>query len=640
MKGLLKGIIIVMVLVGLGLALFSTGLLNNKKLDAYSVPNWNVAWVKSLNMPSGNKEIKTLNGWHPADLNNPMPGRPGQATKAWIEFILPPMGEGTQAILLDKVFARNVSIYVGDQKIYESPSDDVYAIKKILVPFQFFNHGQAKVYVGLTSENTRMGLMKDLIRVGSYEKLQKYFVKRDLFDFVLCGSLIFIAIVMLLCLFFLNIELLSIWLALTMVILTSGILVVTYSSYLYTFFQVSVKNTSWVFDISLFILMYSMNFFFEKIFGKGFYSIITILRKVHFSYSMFCFGFGILNVINNHNYDYIYYILTTTIMGFIMITEFTVLISVAIIEAVKGNMEAIIFSIGFTLLASLSLGELLWYYIEEQKYDFVLWKWGLICFLISLITILGRKFARNHDQLLEYSKRLELFNDEMQRSEKMEIISELAASVAHEVRNPLQVTRGFLQLLAEKQETQDKIYLNMALDELDRASVIITDFLTFAKPEAGKSSILNILNEFVHIEGILVPMANLQGGRITMNIPPLLEVKGNSSKFKQAFINIIKNSIEALQGQGEIQVWAYEKEEYIYIHVKDNGEGMSAAELTRLGEPYFSNKSKGTGLGLMVTYRIIEVMNGELTFRSEKGVGTEAVIRFPVVKKPEIKLNN
>src|SRR5690606_12650666 len=108
---------------------------------------------------------------------------------------------------------------------------------------------------------------------------------------------------------------------------------------------------------------------------------------------------------------------------------------------------------------------------------------------------------------------------------------ELAASVAHEVRNPLQVTRGFIQLLAEKQQNSDKLYLNMALDELDRASYIITDFLTFAKPEVGKVATLNLLNEFIHIEGILVPMANLQGGRITVNIPDNLLIKGNSSKF-------------------------------------------------------------------------------------------------------------
>ncbi|RUT30587.1 sensor histidine kinase [Paenibacillus zeisoli] len=635
MKGLLKGIIIVMVLVGLGLALFSTGLLNNKNLDAYSIPNWNVGWVDNLNMPQDNHQIKTINGWHPADINNPMPGRPGQATKAWIEFNLPSADKGTQAILLDKVYAKNVIIFIGNHKIYESPSDGIFGKKKILAPFQPSNHKNEIVYIGLTSDDTKLGLVKNLIRVGKYEDLEKYFVKRDVLDFVLSGSLMFIAVVMLVCLFFLNYELHSIWLALSVVILSSGMLIITYSSFLYAFYQVNERNTQWIFDISLFALLYSMNLFFEKIFGRGFLSLITIVRRFHLGYSLICFAFALFNVINHYQYGSTYFLLSTTIMGFIMITEFAILISVAIIEAAKGNMEAIIFSIGFALLASLSLGELIWYYKENQRYELFVWKWGLVCFLISLIVILGRRFANNHDQLVEYSQRLEMFNDELQRSEKMEIISELAASVAHEVRNPLQVTRGFLQLLAEKQQTQDKIYLNMALDELDRASGIITDFLTFAKPEAGKSTILNILNEFTHIEGILVPMANLQGGRITVDIPPLLEVKGNTSKFKQAFINIIKNSIEALQGQGEIKIWAYAKERYIYIHVKDNGEGMSAAELARLGEPYFSNKSKGTGLGLMVTYGIIEVMNGELTFKSEKGVGTEAIIRLPEIGKPD-----
>ncbi|MNV24470.1 Sporulation kinase E [compost metagenome] len=623
-----------MVLVGLGLALYSAGLLKTDKLDAHSISKWNVGWVNSLDMPGDSKQIKTINGWHPASINDPMPGRPGGAAKAWIEFTLPGGDKGPQAILLDKVYAQEVIVYIGSNKIYESTRNGNYNIKKVIIPFHLPDNDN-KVYIGFSSKKSGIGLIKDEIKVGNYEKLQEYYVTRDVFDFVMGGALIFIAIIMLICLFFLNNVHLTSWLALSMVILSSGILVITYSTFLYTFYEVNVKNAQWIFDISLFVLLYSMNFFFEKIFGKGLFSIITIARRAHLCYSLFCFLFAIFNIFKAHKYDLIYTTLTTTIMGYIMIIQFTILVSIALVDAIKGNMEGIIFSIGFSLLAFLSLVELVWYQINNQKYELVAWKWGLICFLISLIIILGRRFAKNHDQLVEYSQRLELFNDEMQRSEKMEIISELAASVAHEVRNPLQVTRGFLQLLAEKQQSQDKIYLNMALEELDRASGIITDFLTFAKPEAGKNTVLNILNEFIHIEGILVPMANLQGGRITIDIPPLLEVKGNSSKFKQAFINIIKNSIEALHSQGDIQIWAYEREGQIYIHVKDNGEGMSAAELARLGEPYFSNKSKGTGLGLMVTYSIIEVMSGELIFKSEKGVGTEAIIRFPEFRKPD-----
>lgn len=186
-------------------------------------------------------------------------------------------------------------------------------------------------------------------------------------------------------------------------------------------------------------------------------------------------------------------------------------------------------------------------------------------------------------------------------------------------------------MAAEKLNQKEKGYMNMAIEELDRASNIITDFLTFAKPQLEHITSLNVCQELKQIEGILVPLANLQGGEITLEVPEDLYIEGNSSKFKQAFINIIKNSIEALDGQGQIRIWAYKEKNEVWIHIRDNGEGMETKELSKLGEPYFSTKTKGTGLGLMVTFRIIEVMHGRLEFKSEKGVGTEAIVRFPAI---------
>ncbi|MOA26157.1 Sporulation kinase A [compost metagenome] len=94
---------------------------------------------------------------------------------------------------------------------------------------------------------------------------------------------------------------------------------------------------------------------------------------------------------------------------------------------------------------------------------------------------------------------------------------------------------------------------------------------------------------------------------------------------------MIKNSIEALTNDGLISIRAYhdEKSRRIVIRIKDNGEGMHEADLKRLGEPYYSKKTKGTGLGLMVTYRIIEAMQGTIEFTSRKSLGTEVVIQFP-----------
>lgn len=135
----------------------------------------------------------------------------------------------------------------------------------------------------------------------------------------------------------------------------------------------------------------------------------------------------------------------------------------------------------------------------------------MMVFVLSLIVILGRRFTRNHEQLVEYSRKLETFNNDLQRSEKMEIISELAASVAHEVRNPLQVTRGFLQILGERSDYKEREYMQMAIAELDRATVIISDFLTFAKPGLETIERLDVSEELRHVSGILAPLANLQG---------------------------------------------------------------------------------------------------------------------------------
>jgi two-component system sporulation sensor kinase B len=317
-----------------------------------------------------------------------------------------------------------------------------------------------------------------------------------------------------------------------------------------------------------------------------------------------------------------------------MILEFLLLITVSVVYTIKKNKDAIIFAIGFSFFAFSGVADLILYYLKSQNHEFILWQWGVVGFIISLIVLLGRRIVSYYELMINYSKELVIYNHQLQRSEKMEIISELAASVAHEVRNPLQVTRGFLQLFNEKTDDKGREYLGLAIEELDRASNIITDFLTFAKPQLEDITELNVSNELRQIEGIILPLASLNGGEILMDVYPKLVIRGNAAKFKQALINIIKNSIESIQSHGQIQIKAYEDKEQVIIRIQDNGEGMGPIELVKLGEPYFSTKKKGTGLGLMVTFRIIEAMQGEIHFSSEKGVGTEAVIRFPSIVSP------
>lgn len=480
----------------------------------------------------------------------------------------------------------------------------------------------------------RIGLL-DEPRIGDYQTMLNVLVRENLIDVILGSSVIFIALVMLICTLFLKKVQMPSWLALSIVLISIGTLILTDSPFLYTYYGEYGQLYDTLFDIALFVFLPGLTYIFETMVGCGYYLIIRKYRKFQVAYSLFGLSFMFVNLLFNHALFQVYYIISVTILGILIIIQGILLVTSAAYYAAKRNKDAIIISTGFAVFSLCGLSEMIWFYIVDDKYDLFLWKWGVMGFVISLIVLLGRKFAMNHQRVVEYSKELALFNNELQRSEKMDIISELAASVAHEVRNPLQVTRGFLQLLEEKSQGKEKSYLNLALEELERASNIITDFLTFAKPEIEHVAILDVAHEFKHIEGILIPLANLQGGSIHTSIPSKLIIQGNSSKFKQAFINMIKNSIEALGDHGFIHIWAYREHDQIVIHIQDNGEGMGEAEIIRLGEPYYSNKTKGTGLGLMVTYRIIEAMKGNIKFKSERGIGTEAIITFPVAAEED-----
>ncbi|WP_339271293.1 HAMP domain-containing sensor histidine kinase [Paenibacillus sp. FSL W8-0187] len=549
---------------------------------------------------------------------------------AWNRFTLPALPWKHSAIMIDRIKGQDVLAFLDNEQVYEAKRDYMYTSHSLLLPIHPDDAGKT-VYIWTNGvRDMTLGIDGDII-LGEYEHLRGSFIKNDLEDFILGSSFLFIAVVMFFCCLFLPKHTVSSWLSLSVIILASGAMLITYSPFLYTFYGDLGNVWVAVFDISLFAVLPALYYYFEKIYGSGPYRVIRYCRRFQIAYSIMCLIFLVAQVVSDHSFHEIYYLVSVKILGILIILQMLLLVGTTILYASKRNKDAYIFSVGFGMMALAALGDLLAFYYHDGQYHFFLWKWGIIGLIVSLIVMLGRKFVRSHEQVLQYSRKLEMFNNELQRSEKMEIISELAASVAHEVRNPLQVTRGFMQLLAQNSKQAEKEYFGLALKELDRASGIITDFLTFAKPELENEVKLNVYEELKHVKGILLPLANLSGGTIELDVAKELYMTGNSSKLKQAMINIVKNSIEALDGEGVIRIWAYAKGEEVVIHIKDDGIGMDAADLERLGEAYFSNKSKGTGLGLMVTFRIIEAMHGTIHFVSEKGSGTEAIIRFPAV---------
>lgn len=233
--------------------------------------------------------------------------------------------------------------------------------------------------------------------------------------------------------------------------------------------------------------------------------------------------------------------------------------------------------------------------------------------------------------MAEHIKNQHLLLLRLIRSEKAEIASHLASSISHEVRNPLTSSRGFLQLLSESHEIpeKEKGYLALAISEIDQADHIIKDYLTFAKPTPEKIEVLEIDQVIQQAIQIVEPMAKQFKVEIESKLDSSL-ITGNFGLLQQVIVNIMKNGIEAMSSGGVLTITCIKEQKTTLIRVKDEGVGMSQQQMNRLGEPYFSTKDlKGTGLGMMVVYRIVESMKGTIQIDSKKGMGTTIFIRLP-----------
>lgn len=235
---------------------------------------------------------------------------------------------------------------------------------------------------------------------------------------------------------------------------------------------------------------------------------------------------------------------------------------------------------------------------------------------------------------IEYIRENAMMRYQIIKNEKLSIVSELAASVAHEVRNPLTVVRGFIQLMgqeAENKEHKNKEYFELVLSELDRAQDIITDYLNLAKQQYFEKERVLLSSLLIEVDQLMRSYANYKTVTIETKIDADLIVYGDNPRLKQVFINLLKNAIEAVPDiDGKVQIRAYSSHEMIRIKISDNGSGMTSEHLERLGEPYFTLKEKGTGLGLTVTFSIIEHHQGTIRFQSEVNHGTTVTVSLPI----------
>lgn len=246
----------------------------------------------------------------------------------------------------------------------------------------------------------------------------------------------------------------------------------------------------------------------------------------------------------------------------------------------------------------------------------------LVFMLVSLLVI---SYMRN-DDIKRSIMQLNVI-----KAEKMEVVSHLAASISHEVRNPLTVVKGFLQLLRiDDLQPKQKEYIEISIEEIDRANDIIGNYLTFAKPAPENMKVLDIEKELLIAVSIIKPMANMYSVELKTNIEKF-NIQGESQLLQQSLLNIIKNCIEAMPDGGSLHIETRKENNNMVLEITDNGKGMSKAQLTRLGEPYFTTKDEGTGLGMMTAIRIIESLKGKIEVTSNLNKGTKFKLSFPLV---------
>lgn len=218
-------------------------------------------------------------------------------------------------------------------------------------------------------------------------------------------------------------------------------------------------------------------------------------------------------------------------------------------------------------------------------------------------------------------------NELLDRTDKLSTIGQFAASIAHEIRNPLTTIRGFIQLLSEKHTSDPQGYYPIILDELDRANEIISDFLALSKNRTIEKKMCN-LNDIIHtLYPILSAEANLQGHTMVLDLDESIsDLLLDDKEIKQLLLNIIRNGMEAMDVSGTLTIVTRENEGKVALQISDTGCGIPEAKMAQLFEPFYTTKEKGTGLGLVVCLNIVEKHGGTLTLQSEENHGTVVLI--------------
>ncbi|MEF2245902.1 two-component system sensor histidine kinase NtrB [Paenibacillus sp. IITD108] len=253
-----------------------------------------------------------------------------------------------------------------------------------------------------------------------------------------------------------------------------------------------------------------------------------------------------------------------------------------------------------------------------------------LCTTVSLYDIHNSEIS-GAALIIQNITELAQLRDEVGRMERLSIVGQMAASITHEIRNPLAVIRGFIQLMRERSPAGQHEYYRIVMEELDRANLIISDFLSLAQNREVQKELTSLNHIISELLPLLKADANLRGQTLLVKLQePLPHLLLNDREIKQLLLNLVRNGMEAMEDNGTLCIFTYSENEYVYLKITDEGAGISEEALKHLFEPFFTTRSKGTGLGLPLCLSIVEKHNGWIDVKSTEGVGTSFIVKFQI----------
>ncbi len=221
----------------------------------------------------------------------------------------------------------------------------------------------------------------------------------------------------------------------------------------------------------------------------------------------------------------------------------------------------------------------------------------------------------------------------VRRGQRLAALGEMAAGIAHEIRNPLNSIRGFVELILERTQGEDRRYMQIVVEEVERINHIVGGLLDFSRQQDVPRVPTDMVKVIRRAQALVAASAERARVRLVDLLPERVEVMGHAGKLEQVFLNLLQNAVEAIPQGGEVTVsaecisnggtagWA--------VKVTDTGSGIAPEDLEKLFSPFFTRKERGTGLGLAVCHRILEAHGGRIEVESKQGQGAVFTVWVP-----------